>query len=135
MALNFTKDQIYQYFNSNIDKYKSSYSESKFFNKIIEVAKKAGAKVAYSAFRIFYTLKIGNLSTTEKLLVIAALGYFITPIDLIPDFMSVVGLTDDLIVLAYVNSVINDAITPEIDLLAREQVKKYFGQLNFDELL
>lgn len=134
MALNFTNEQISQYFNSNIEKFKKSYSENKFFKKIIDVAKKAGAKVVYSAFRIFYTLTLGNLSVSDKLIVTAALGYFITPIDLIPDFMSVVGLTDDFIVLTYVNSKIEDYITPEIDLMAREQVIKYFGQVNFEEL-
>lgn len=68
-------------------------------------------------------------------MVTAALGYFITPIDLIPDFMSVVGLSDDFIVLTYINSIIKAHITPEIDLMAQEQVIKYLGDVNFKELI
>ncbi len=38
----------------------------------------------------------------RKLLVAAAIGYLLTPIDLVPDFLPVVGQLDDLIVVALV---------------------------------
>jgi uncharacterized membrane protein YkvA (DUF1232 family) len=42
-----------------------------------------------------------NISTSSIIAVIAALIYFVNPIDLIPDFIPVIGQIDDIIVLGY----------------------------------
>lgn len=39
---------------------------------------------------------------TEKVLVVGALVYFIIPVDVIPDFIPLVGYTDDAAVIATV---------------------------------
>ena len=48
----------------------------------------------------------GNVSGTEKVLVVAALLYLISPVDLVPDWLPVAGLLDDVgvatLVLDYV---------------------------------
>lgn len=40
-----------------------------------------------------------RVSTTDKLLVAGAIGYFISPVDLVPDFIPFVGEIDDLFLL------------------------------------
>ena len=69
----------------NIEKYQGNYSESGFWNKVKKVALKAGAKVIYVALILYYELADPNVSPKEKAIIIGALGYFILPLDLIPD--------------------------------------------------
>lgn len=40
-------------------------------------------------------LKDENTPGKHKMIIIGALGYFILPVDLIPDFIPVAGFTDD----------------------------------------
>lgn len=51
-------------------------------------------------------LNSGNVSGTEKVLVVAALLYLISPVDLVPDWLPLAGLLDDVgiatLVLDYV---------------------------------
>jgi uncharacterized membrane protein YkvA (DUF1232 family) len=51
-----------------------------------------------------------NVSWKSIVIVLAAIIYFIDPIDLLPDFIPVAGLTDDLGVLLWVYSSINSEI-------------------------
>ena len=44
------------------------------------------------------------------MLIIAAIIYFISPIDLLPDFLPITGLTDDLGVLLWVYNTVNTEI-------------------------
>jgi uncharacterized membrane protein YkvA (DUF1232 family) len=43
----------------------------------------------------------------------AALGYFLSPIDLIPDCTPVIGFTDDLAVLTYAINLLSTLVTLE----------------------
>lgn len=47
-----------------------------------------------------------------KASILPALGYFIFPIDVIPDVIPVVGLTDDASVIAGVIALLNAYISP-----------------------
>ena len=76
----------------NIEQYRGNYSESGFWAKVKKVAKKAGVKVIYVALILYYELADPNVSPKEKAIIIGALGYFILPIDLIPDAIPVLGI-------------------------------------------
>ena len=82
-----------------LKKYDKEYSEDGLWEKIGKVAKKAGIKVIYYALLLFYALQADKVTVAEKALIIGALGYFILPIDLIPDFMVPIGYGDDLAVM------------------------------------
>lgn len=68
----------------------------KFFSKIKKHAKKIGAKIIYYALILFYTLQEPSVPFKAKAIIIGALGYFITPFDLIPDITPAIGYVDDL---------------------------------------
>ena len=77
-------------------KYKDKFTDSGFVEKISRVAKSAGAKLVYVALVLYYTLQSDKVSLKDKAIIIGALGYLISPLDVIPDAFPIVGLTDDL---------------------------------------
>ena len=115
----------------NTEKYQENYSESSFWDKIKKFARKAGIKLIYLALLLFYTLQSGNLSLTDKAIIYGALGYFILPIDLIPDWIPIIGLSDDFGTLMYAYKRIKENITDEIREKAEIKLMEIFG--NFDK--
>lgn len=81
------------------EKYGKQYSEKSFWSKLGKHAKDAGKKVIYSGLVLYYTLENPNIPMKAKATIYGALGYLISPIDAIPDFVPIVGYSDDLGVL------------------------------------
>ena len=63
-----------------------------------------------------------------KASIIGALGYLISPIDLIPDVIPVVGFTDDAGVIAAVLLLIKAYIKDEHRARARAKIAEFFGE-------
>ena len=76
--------------------YVSEFSPEKLWEKIKGHAKKVGCEGIRSALRLFYALDNPSMPLKTKMVIYGALGYFISPIDVIPDFIPVVGFTDDI---------------------------------------
>jgi uncharacterized membrane protein YkvA (DUF1232 family) len=109
-------------------RYRKHYSDASFGDKLKRVAKVAGMKVVYPALLLHYLMKSDDVSLKAKLILSAALGYFILPIDFIPDFAPLLGFTDDLGVLLLILRQMAVHITPEIKRQAREHLHKWFGE-------
>ena len=77
-------------------KYTNYFTDSKFWEKMKEVAKKVGLKVTSYALILYYVLEKDEVPLKDKIIITGALGYFILPIDLIPDFIPIAGYTDDV---------------------------------------
>lgn len=82
--------------------YKDKFTNGKFVEKISRIAKRAGVKLVYAALILYYTLESDKVSRKDKAVIIGALGYLISPLDVIPDAIPIAGLSDDLAVLIYV---------------------------------
>ncbi len=115
-------------------RYRKHYSDASFGDKLKRVAKVAGMKVVYPALLLHYLMKSNDVSLKAKLILSAALGYFILPIDFIPDFAPLLGFTDDLGVLLLILRQMAVHITPEIKKQAREHLHKWFGEADSAEL-
>lgn len=113
--------------------YANKFSQSDFVEKISRIAKRAGAKLVYAALILYYTLQSDKVSTANKALIIGALGYMISPFDVIPDAIPIVGLTDDLAVLLYVLKKVWGDVAPEIQEKAKQRLIKWFDEDEIEE--
>lgn len=77
----------------------NQYSDEGFWEKIKNYAKIAGENVLEPALKFYYSASDSDTPTWAKTTIFGALGYFIFPVDAIPDIAPVVGYTDDLGVL------------------------------------
>ena len=118
----------------NIESYQSNYSESGLWKKVKSVAKKAGIKTIYMVLLLHYVLKSPDVPLEDKARIYGALGYFILPIDLIPDFIPAVGYSDDVAALAFALHAVWKNVTPEIKEQAQRKLREWFGSFDPDEL-
>ena len=119
---------------SNAGIFGKFYSQSNLFNKIGKVAKKAKVKLVYAVLLLFYALKDNNISLKDKAIVIGALGYFICPVDAIPDILGPIGYTDDTSVALLAVQRIWANISDSTRLKARTRLKEWFGEINPKDL-
>ena len=108
--------------------YANKFSQSEFVEKISRIAKRAGSKLVYAALILYYTLQSDRISKTDKAIIIGALGYMISPLDVIPDAIPIAGLTDDFAVLIYVLKKVWTDIDPSIIEQAKEKLSKWFDE-------
>ena len=78
------------------------YSDASFQAKLRRVGGKVGGELLHKAYLLYQVLKDGATPMATKAKILGALGYFIAPIDAVPDFIPVAGFADDLAVLVYV---------------------------------
>lgn len=111
-----------------VQKYGTYYSDNRFWKKIERVAKKVGATVLLPVFTLYYMLQNDKVPLKHKAYIVGALGYFILPIDFLPDgILPVIGFTDDIAVMTLVLNLVKDSVTPEIKAQAGQRVVEIMG--------
>lgn len=70
----------------------------------------------------------------DKAIIIGALGYLISPLDAIPDAIPIVGLGDDMAVLAFVLKKVWDQVSDEVKDKARNKLADWFDEDEMNEL-
>jgi len=109
-------------------KYAKDYSEESYWEKINGFAKGAGKEVVEKALQLYYSMQASNTPTWAKAVIIAALGYFISPLDAIPDIVPFVGFADDLGVLAAAIATVATYITDDVKAKAEAKLAEWFGE-------
>ena len=120
-------------FTGNLQKYADYYNPNALFEKIKKVARKAGVKIVYIVLLLYYSTLDKELPMKDRLMVLAALGYFILPIDLIPDALPG-GFTDDMAALVYVLRQVWSNLTIETKQKARARLEEWFGTVTDADL-
>lgn len=115
---------------SNAGLFTSFYSKDNLFNKIGNVAKSAGAKAIYAALLLYYAMYDEEVPIKDKVIVIGALGYFILPVDLIPDVLIGVGYTDDIGAMVLALKSIWTNVTPNTKAKARNRLTSWFSSID-----
>lgn len=113
-------------------KYTDKFSKTGFVDKIASIAKRAGAKFVYAALVLYYTLESDQVSVKDKAMIIGALGYLISPLDVVPDAIPIAGLSDDLAVLIYVLKRIWVDVSDDVKKKAQSKMAQWFDQ---DEMI
>ncbi|MDD6378986.1 MAG: YkvA family protein [Prevotella sp.] len=109
-------------------KYKDKYSNEGFTDKISRIAKRSGAKLVYAALILYYTLQSDKVSVKDKAIILGALGYLISPLDVVPDAIPIAGLGDDLAVLMYVIHKVWSEVSDDVKAKARGKLAKWFDE-------
>ena len=81
-----------------------------------------------AAATLYVALRSPDMPKSNKLIVLAALGYFIMPLDVIADFLPLAGLTDDAFVILTALGKVYLSITDEMKLEAKELIEKKFNK-------
>lgn len=114
--------------------YANKFSQNDFVEKISRVAKRAGSKLVYAALILYYTLQSEKISIKDKAIIIGALGYLISPLDVVPDAIPIVGLGDDLAVLLYVLKTVWTDVDPELKNRAKKKLNDWFDEDEISEI-
>ena len=110
------------------NKYSKEYSEETLWNKIATFAKKAGKEVIEKTLTLFESLNDKDTPAWAKGVIIGALGYFISPIDAIPDVIPFAGFSDDLVVLGVAWAAVALYVKDEHIRKAQERISWWFGE-------
>jgi uncharacterized membrane protein YkvA (DUF1232 family) len=107
--------------------FEKEYSEQGFWDKVITHARAVGKEVIEKALWLYYAAQAPQTPAWAKGVIYGALGYFIFPLDAIPDPTPLVGYADDLGVLAAAIATVAMYITDEVKALAAQKLKDWFG--------
>ena len=114
--------------------YSGKFTNSDFVEKISKIAKRAGSKLVYAALILYYTLQSDKISVKDKAIIIGALGYLVSPLDVIPDAIPIAGLGDDLAVLIYVLNKVLGNVSEDIKAKAKDKLSKWFDEDEIAEI-
>ncbi len=116
------------YYNSKEKIYDTEVLESSKINEnvLIKILIKAGRTIAKPALEVLEMAIDPFTPTQVRISLIAALAYLIMPFDLFPDFMPLVGFSDDFVALTAVLSIWGKYMTPSIKSRAESKLNKLF---------
>ena len=89
---------------------------------------RAFVEMVYTALILYYTLESDKVSLKDKALIVGALGYLISPLDVIPDAIPIAGLGDDLAVLLFVLKKVWGEVSEDVKAKAQDKLKKWFDE-------
>jgi uncharacterized membrane protein YkvA (DUF1232 family) len=109
-------------------KYARYYSDESFWRKIEKYGRMAGGKAAYYALLLWYVATKPSTPLPVKALIFGGLGYFVLPIDTVPDFLVGIGYADDVAILVGIISAYGMYMDDASKARARAKTQELFGQ-------
>ena len=110
----------------NKNDFEKAYTESNCWEKLGNSAKKMGKDAVANALKLFYAVYLKKADPAQVATIVAALGYLISPADVIPDLLPG-GYTDDAAVLTAVVGLLACCSDPEVDAAAKAKTQEWFG--------
>ena len=110
----------------NVQNYSAAYSEKSFWEKLARFALTAGKEIVGKALTLYFCFQDNDTPKWAKAVILGALGYFIAPLDAIPDPVPLVGFADDLGVIVFAFSRILIHIKDSHRKMADEKLKEWF---------
>ncbi|MDL2267721.1 DUF1232 domain-containing protein [Desulfovibrio sp. OttesenSCG-928-G15] len=106
------------------ERYAAEFSNERFNATVESRGRRLSRQGLLGLFKLYHVLLSPDTPWLVKAGIIVVLGYFICPIDVIPDFIPVVGYADDLALVAAEVAALHSHITPEIQQKAEESVAR-----------
>lgn len=106
----------------------------RFWKKLSRFAQRAGREVLEKALILFYVSQSDHVPKRVKVMIVGALGYFISTIDAIPDITPMIGFADDLGILVAAVGAIAAWINPSIQAKVERKLKEYFHSYDNTDL-
>ena len=116
---------------NDLSKYEGQYNDDSLERKISRFAKKAGLTTIYHVLLLYHILKSESTSAAT---IIGALGYFICPLDIIPDIIIGTGYIDDCAALVLALNCIASSITQDIKKKAKNKLHDIFDDFDDSEI-
>lgn len=116
-------------------KYGNEYDGESLKQKIKNVAVTIGSKVVEQILFLYYLItdEDSPIKPCQKALIMGVLGYFILPVDIIPDFIVGLGYADDAAIIYKLFSIISDELKKPENLSKKyeidQKVKDYLRNL------
>lgn len=107
--------------------YATEFTEKSFWQKLADGAKAAGREIIEKALTMYYAAMDKDTPVWAKTVLIGALGYFICPIDAIPDAIPFAGYTDDAGAIAAALSIVAVHIKLDHKDLAKNKADEWFS--------
>ena len=116
------------YYNENHKIYETEVLESTTIepNLIISILIKAGKTIAKPALEVLEMAFDPSTPPQARVSLMAALAYLIMPFDLFPDFMPVIGFSDDFVALTAVLTIWSQYMTPAIRTRVQKKLDRLF---------
>lgn len=104
------------------------YSDKRLKNKIMKYAVHAGRILIEAVLTLYYALNDPDTPAWARAVILGALGYFISPLDLCPDYIPAIGFSDDLIVVLHAMAILAAHVKQVHRARAREWVERILGR-------
>lgn len=114
--------------NVDMKKYGKDYSEEGLWDKMTSKIQAAGIGLIYKALQLYYAAQNPACPAKVKAGIYAALGYFIVPLDLIPDFTPAVGYADDLSAVGAALAMAQMYIDDSVKQQSKNRIRELFGE-------
>lgn len=133
---NYVLDKPVNHLWKNIGDVNWKEKTSELWEKLKPYAKKARRATTKPVLTLYYVLKDGNLSTSEKVMVYAAMIYVLSPWDLLPaSVYSMLGVLDDGVAVSFVYKKISEKVTDEIRTKVDDTLNEWFSNGTFVEVV
>ena len=99
-------------FEANREKYAQEFDEEQFERKTARGG--FGRSVLRKLYTLYEVLRDEDTPAWVKLGIVCVLGYFVCPIDAIPDMLPLVGYGDDMAIVAAELASIASYVTPSV---------------------
>ena len=108
--------------------FEKEYSESRFREKVMTYARTAGKEVVEKALWLYFSAQDPKTPAWARSVIYGALGYFIFPLDAIPDLTPIAGYADDLGVLVAALATVAIYVNEEVKTKAAAKIRAWFGE-------
>lgn len=103
------------------------YRPESLWAKLARQARRAGRATVEKALQLHFAAQRPDTPAWARRTAYGALAYFILPADMVPDWLAVVGYTDDLAALTLAVSTLASYIDDDVNARAQDRMRRWFG--------